>query len=169
MHITISATRLMMFQLCVQTPACQLEQPGYQRRVDRVIGRRQLQVTTHSTCCTGILSPQLTAFCHSEPTWPFNPQFRMWCKGQVDGVVAFAGWPFSRHLQAEAVVSLSQTDSRSTPQRDQLPPQTCIGMTIWRCKAGAAPQRVWSSGNVVGCVSASASHFTTPLLLLKVA
>jgi hypothetical protein len=150
----------MMIQLCVQAPPRQLEQPGHQGRVDHVLGRWQLQVETRRNSSTGLLLQQLTSFCHSEPTWPFNPQFRMWCTGQVDVVPAFARWFFSCHAQAEAVVSLSQTDSRSTPQRDELPIQTCIGMTIWRCKAGAAPQRVWSSGNVVGCVRAS--NFTAP-------
>jgi hypothetical protein len=28
------------------------------------------------------LAARFMAFC-SEPTWPFNPQFRMWSKGQV--------------------------------------------------------------------------------------
>ena len=60
-----------------------------------------------------------------------------------------------RRLQGEAVVSLSQTDFRGHASGGrQSPPHTCIGLTIWKCKAGAAPQRVWSSGAVVGCVRA---------------
>jgi hypothetical protein len=61
------------------------------------------------------------------------------------------------------VIALSQTDSRSAQTQERQPPPTCIGLTIWRCKPGAAPQRVWSSGAVTGCVSTPLHSVTAAL------
>ena len=95
----------------------------------------------------------------------------MWSKGQVtqhERPLLVHAQHTSRNAQGEAVISLSQTDSRSAQAQQQQQPPTCIGLTIWRCKPGAAPQRVWSSGAVAGCVSATLHSVAAAVVLAVV-